>query len=119
MNLIDDAEKILEKSGKAYVIITEDDDGGILMRIKYRYKFGLSSVAAIADTILNDYVPRNGYLVNEDINEVIKRTMMLNETEPDKDVFDSGIEQLREMFKRFKTDRLPDDYFDDLRDGEE
>ena len=117
MKPIDEAEEIMKKSDKVYVIITEDDENGMQMRIRYSYKFGLASIAAIADTIMTDHVPQNGYLVHADLRNVLERTMTLSKAEPDKEIFEKDIEELRKIFAKYRIDKSPEEFFEDLRDG--
>ena len=117
MKVIDEVAETLRKTGKQFVVIV--DNGKTMdMRIKYTYKTGLGMIAVIADCIMEDYVPKEGYTVHEHLRGIIEEAIKRSKAEPDEELIKKDEEALRNLFSKITTDKSPEQFFDDLRHGE-
>ena len=119
MKPIDEAAETLRKTGKQFVVIV--DNGKTMdMRIKYTYKSALGMIYDIAKCLMEDYVPSIGYTVHEDIRASVEKAIQDSDARPDEEVIRKTEEDLRNLFSKLSAEgKLPEQYFHDLRYGEE
>ena len=115
---IDEIADTLNLEDRPFVVMQEDGKGGLEMRIRYTYRTGIAMMCAIADIIMDDYVPFEGYTVHNDLRNSLERTMELNKAQPDDELVKNNLAALRNLFSKITTKLSPEEYFEKLRDGD-
>ena len=107
MNILDDvAEKlVIEGRGRGFFLVQYDSKDG--KGVQYRWKAEdmetmLGFLIPIVDSICNEYVENEGYLVHESIRATVEKTMLLNDKQPSDEMFEKNIALLREICKNAK-----------------
>ena len=104
MNVLDDVAEKLVREGRGFFLVQYDSKDG--KGVQYRWKADdmetmLGFLVPIVDSICNEYVENEGYLVCESIRQTVEKTMMMNETRPSEELFNKDIAQLREIFSKY------------------
>lgn len=86
------------------VIDKSDKKETLQMRYWGSYKDKMACFSGIANMIMDDYVEENGYIVHCDLRDVLERTIAGNEKQPNKELQEKVLKQLKELCKDVKFD---------------
>lgn len=104
---VDAASDILKATNKQFVIIAEGKGNkGLEVRQRFSYMRGLAMLAVIAESLMDDYVEIFGYIVHEDLRNVLENTIRMNEKQPNEELIEKWDEELKELFKNARDDEL-------------
>ena len=110
MNPIDEAAEILKPTDKQFIIIAEGENNkGIELRQRFNYKRGMAMFAAVADSLMDDYVEKMGYTVHNDLRNVLEEMIRLNDKRPSNELLAKTLEKLQKLAKnaiRNESDEL-------------
>lgn len=118
MNPIDEAAEILKPTDKQFIIMAEGENNkGFEIRHRFGYKRGMAMFAAIADSLMNEYVEKMGYTVHNDLRNVLEETIMMNDKQPSDELFAKTIEKLQELCKNAIRDE-PDELTQSIKEND-
>ena len=80
MKPIDEVAEILKD--QMFMVATNGENGkGMELRYKGGYLDRMAVFASVADSILSDYIPEQGYSVRHDLRFLLNKVIQLNGTE--------------------------------------
>ena len=114
MKTLDEVSDMLFEDGRGFFVVQYDSKDG--RGVEFRYKADdmetmLGFLIPIVDSICNEYVENEGYMVCESIRQTVEKTMMMNDTRPSEKLFEENIAKIREIFAKydFHTEDPDDD----------
>ena len=112
MKTLDEVADMLSKEGRGFAVVQYDAKDG--KGVEYRYKAEdietmLGFLIPIVDSICNEYVENEGYLVCESIRQTVEKTMMMNDTRPSEELFEKNLKRLQEIFANYKYEPEEDE----------
>ncbi|MBQ6503224.1 MAG: hypothetical protein IJI57_04855 [Flexilinea sp.] len=110
MKTIDLVADLLNAEPKGFFAAQYDysDGEGIQWRYKPKdYKTMLGFLVAVSESIMNEYVEGNGCTVHEDMRTTLERTIELNDKQPNHELINKSVEQLREIYAKAAV--MPDE----------
>lgn len=72
------------------------------------YKDKIACFSGVANMIMDDYVEDNGYIVHEDLRNVLDKTILLNDKRPNQELTDNVKEKLMELSEKTRQNRTTD-----------
>ena len=104
MNILDNVADTLVREGRGFFLVQYDSKDG--KGVQYRWKADdmemmLGFLIPIVDSICNEYVENEGYLVHESIRQTVEKTMAMNDTRPSEELFNKSIARLQEIFSKY------------------
>ena len=105
MKTLDEVADMLSKEGRGFAVVQYESKDG--KGAQYRYKAEdietmLGFLIMIVDSICNEFVEKNGYLVHESIRQTVEKTMQMNDKRPSDKLFEKTVKRLREIFAKYK-----------------
>ena len=102
MEALEKAADILSGTDYPFVIMICGDETHpkpLQMRYRGNYQHRMNFFAALANMIMDDYVEKEGYVVHEDLKNVLYDTIRLNDKQPNMELQEMVTKELLELCK--------------------